>query len=174
MRTTRSPQPRRSADSCGSRLQRHRAVPRFVPDVVSVTILLAITLPLWLLAGFGDWWCHRRTLIHRTSGPRESVLHLVLYLVIAVPLALGLFLRINAPLLVFMVACVCAHSAIALWDSSYSQPRRYISPVEQMIHSHLEMLPVFALGLVLVLHWDAVVNPDWSLVARQHPLPAAW
>jgi hypothetical protein len=139
-----------------------------------VIVLLALTLPLWLLAGLGDWWCHRRTLIQRTSGPRESVLHLVLYLVIAVPVALGLFLEINAPLLAFMAVCLCAHSAVSLWDSSYSQPRRYISPVEQMIHSHLEMLPVFALALVVVLHWDAVVHPEWALVTRAAPLPGAW
>jgi len=142
--------------------------------VLSVIVLLALTLPLWLLAGFGDWWCHRRTLIHRTSGARESVLHLLLYLVIAVPIVLGLYLQISALLLVFMAVCVCAHSAIALWDSSYSQPRRYISPVEQMIHSHLEMLPVFAFGLVAVLHWEAVANADWTLAAREHPLPGAW
>ena len=43
-----------------------------------------------------------------------------------------------------------------------------------MIHSHLEMLPVFALGLVVALHWKAVVNPDWSLVTREHPLPGPW
>ena len=136
--------------------------------------LLALTLPLWLLAGLGDWWCHRHTLIHRTSGAPESAFHLALYLVIAVPLALGLFLEINAALLAFMSVCVCAHSGISLWDSSYSQPRRYISPVEQMIHSHLEMLPVFALGLVVVMNWEAVVNPDWSLATREQPLPYTW
>jgi hypothetical protein len=36
------------------------------------------------------------------------------------------------------------------------------------------MLPVFALGLVVVLHWEAVVNARWSLGARAHPLPGAW
>jgi hypothetical protein len=142
--------------------------------VLSVIALLALTLPVWLLAGFGDWWCHRRTRIDRTSGARESVLHVLLYLVIAVPVVLGLFLEITALLLVFMAVCVCAHSALSLWDSSYSQPRRYISPVEQMIHSHLEMLPVFALGLVVALHWDAVAHPRWSLGARENPLPGAW
>ncbi len=139
-----------------------------------LTVLLALTLPLWLLAGMGDWLCHRRTLIERTSGARESVLHLALYLVIAVPVALGLFLEVNALLLVFMVLCVLTHSAIAFWDTSYSQPRRYISPVEQMIHSHLEMLPVFALALTITLNWDAVMEPRWALATREHPLPATW
>lgn len=139
-----------------------------------MTLLLAIALPLGLLAGFGDWLCHRRTAIQVTAGPRESALHLVLYLVIAVPVALGLFLELTLPLLLFMTACVLAHSAVSLWDTSYAQPRRHISPLEQMIHSHLEMLPVFALAIVIVLHWHAVIEPRWELRARTQPLPGAW
>lgn len=139
-----------------------------------LTFLLALTLPLWLLAGMGDWLCHRRTSIERTSGARESILHIALYLVIAVPVVLGLFLEVNASLLMFMVLCVLTHSAISLWDTSYSQPRRYISPVEQMIHSHLEMLPGFALALTITLHWDAVMEPRWAPAIRENPLPAMW
>lgn len=139
-----------------------------------LVLLLALLLPLWLLAGLGDWLCHRRTLIERTAGSSESALHLVLYLLIAVPIALGLFLEVGASLLVFMVLCVAAHSAVSLWDTSYAQPRRFISPIEQLMHSHLEMLPVFALALVLVLHWDAVMDPEWSISSRKQPLPGAW
>lgn len=136
--------------------------------------LLAIALPLWLLAGFGDWLCHRRTLIQRTAGPRESALHLVLYLVIAVPIVLGLFLEVTTALLAFMVLCVLAHSAVSLWDTSFAQPRRHISPLEQMIHSHLEMLPVFGLALVIVMYWSVVTDPRWTLEPRSQPLPQAW
>jgi len=136
--------------------------------------LLCLTLPPWLLAGFADWFCHRRTLIERTAGPRESALHLLLYLSIAVPLGLALFLEINALLLAFMTVCVLAHMAVSLWDTSYAQPRRHISPLEQQIHSYLEMLPVFALALAIVLHWEAVRDPAWSLSVRRQPLPAAW
>ena len=35
-------------------------------------------LPLWLLAGLGDWLCHRRARIERTSGAPESGMHVVL------------------------------------------------------------------------------------------------
>ena len=136
--------------------------------------LLCLTLPPWLLAGFADWFCHRRTLIERTAGPRESALHLLLYLSIAVPLGLALFLEINALLLAFMTVCVLAHMAVSLWDTRYAQPRRHISPLEQQIHSYLEMLPVFALALAIVLHWEAVRDPAWSLSVRRQPLPAAW
>ncbi|HEU5136475.1 MAG TPA: hypothetical protein VFU13_15095 [Steroidobacteraceae bacterium] len=137
-------------------------------------ILLCLTLPPWLLAGFGDWLCHRRSRIERTSGPRESAMHVLLYLLIAAPLAFGLFLEIDATLLAFMAACVVAHTAVSLWDTGFAQPRRHISPLEQHIHSYLEMLPLFALALVFILHWDAVLNPAWTLSARQHALPLAW
>jgi hypothetical protein len=125
--------------------------------------LLFLMLPAWLLAGFGDWFCHRRTSIERTSGPPESALHLLLYLLIAVPIVLGLFLEIDALLLGLMAACVLAHTAVSLWDTSVAQPRRYIAPFEQHIHSYLEMLPLFALALVFVLRRDPVRVPEaWS------------
>jgi hypothetical protein len=136
--------------------------------------LLIVALAIWLLAGCGDWLSHRRTLIERTAGPRESALHVVLYLLIALPIGLGLFLDVSTALLVFMACCVLAHSAVSLWDTHYAQPRRHISALEQMIHSHLEMLPVFGLALVCVLHWQAVVDPHWAFALRTEPLPRAW
>jgi hypothetical protein len=139
-----------------------------------LAVLLGLTLPLWLLAGFGDWLCHRRSRIEQTSGPRESALHLLLYLLVAVPLALGLWLEINALLLLIMAAGVLAHMAASLWDTSFAQPRRHISPLEQQVHSHLEMLPLFALALVCVLHWNAVQQPAWTWALRERPLPDVW
>jgi hypothetical protein len=79
-----------------------------------LTGLLCLTLPLWLLAGLGDWLCHRRSQIQHTTGARESALHLLLYLLIALPIVLALFLAIDAMLLVFMAACVLAHMAVSL------------------------------------------------------------
>jgi hypothetical protein len=159
---------------------RHRVAPIF-PEALSVTdlrslliILLLVTLPAWLLAGFADWLCHRRTLIHRTAGARESMLHLLLYLLIALPIALGLFLEPTALLLALMAAFVVTHSAVSLWDTHYAQPRRFISPVEQLVHSHLEMLPMFGLALVILLEWDAVIHPSWTLAPRARVLPPAW
>ena len=136
--------------------------------------LLSLTLPLWLLAGFGDWLCHRRSRIEQTSGPRESALHLLLYLLVAVPVALGLWLEISASMLLVMTAGVAAHMGVSLWDTSFAQPRRHISPLEQQIHSYLEMVPLFALALVFVLHWDAVQHAAWTWSLRERPLPEAW
>ncbi|HUQ12620.1 MAG TPA: hypothetical protein VM146_20100 [Steroidobacteraceae bacterium] len=131
-------------------------------------------LPAWLLAGAADWLCHRRTEIERTSGATESVWHMVLHAEIAVPLLLGLWLEINAGLLLFMAACVLAHMLTSLSDSRYAQPLRYISPIEQMVHSWLEMLPLFALVLITLLHADAFTDPHWLPAWRAEPLPKAW
>ena len=90
------------------------------------------------------------------------------------PVALALFLESNATLLAFAAVCVVAHTAVSLWDTSVAQPRRYISPLEQQVHSFLEMLPLFALALGLILHWDAVMRPTWELSTREPPLPVAW
>jgi hypothetical protein len=36
------------------------------------------------------------------------------------------------------------------------------------------MLPLFALALTFVLHWDAVVDPVWTVPLREAPLPFKW
>ncbi|HET9864844.1 MAG TPA: hypothetical protein VFP37_15480 [Steroidobacteraceae bacterium] len=136
--------------------------------------LLELMFVAWLLSAFGDWLCHRRTSIETTSGSRESALHVLLHLLIAVPIVLGLFLRIDALVLVLMAAGVIAHMAVSLWDTSDAQPRRFISPLEQQIHSYLEMLPVFALALIVLLHWNEVGQPVWRFERRANALPTSW
>lgn len=131
-------------------------------------------LPAWLLAGAADWLCHRRTEIERTSGRHESALHLLLHAEIAVPAFLALWLEINAGLLLFMAACVFAHMITSLRDTKYAQPRRFISPFEQQVHSWLEMLPLFAVAIVAALHWDALADPRWLPEPRAEPVPAPW
>ena len=125
-------------------------------------------LPAWLAAGFADWLCHRKADIERTSGPRESRLHLLLQLEIAIPVIAALFFEINTLLLAFMTVAVLAHTATSLWDTYVAQPRRHISPVEQHVHSWLDMLPVFALVLVYTLHFPED-PPDWTLRPRATP-----
>lgn len=137
-------------------------------------VLLCMMLPLWLVSGLVDWLCHRRARIDRTAGPRESALHIMLYLLIAVPVVVGLHLEINALLIAFMAVCVLAHMAVSLWDTAYAQPRRYISPLEQHIHSYQDTLPLFALALVCVLHWDALAEPVWSWSIRPQAMPWIW
>jgi hypothetical protein len=121
-------------------------------------ILFWGVLPLWLVAGFADWLLHRRTSIEHTSGFRESTLHALQAVQIGIPLVAGLFFEINSLVLAVMILAVIVHMLTALWDTLYTNPRRYISPLEQHIHSHLEYLPVVAVLLVVLLHWDAFLG----------------
>jgi hypothetical protein len=142
-------------------------------DSLLVSLLAWGVFPLWLAAGGADWLCHRRSRIEETSGTRESWLHVFAFLQIALPTAAALFLQMTALLIVVIGVAVLAHMATSLLDTSYSQPRRHISPLEQQIHSYLEMLPLFAFAIVAVLHAGEWRDPVWRFVARETPLPAA-
>jgi hypothetical protein len=121
-----------------------------------VGALLYFLFPLWLLAGVGDYICHRRTGIERTSGVGESALHVLQAIEVGVPLVAGLFFEINALVLAIMATGVTAHMLTALWDGFYTSKLRRISPLEQHIHSHLEYVPLVALLLLSLLYWDQV------------------
>jgi hypothetical protein len=139
--------------------------------------LLAFIVPLWLLAGFGDWLCHRRQDIAHTSGWRESLLHLLLIGEGGLAVLAGLLLEINATTLALMLACYAAHELTVWVDLRYAAPRRAIPPVEQMLHSLQEVLPLAALLLVALLHWDQFLalfglaaGADWRLALKDPPL----
>jgi hypothetical protein len=147
-------------------------------EALLAAVLFWVILPLWTLAGFADWLCHRRTHIERTSGERESALHIVQFVQILLPTLLGLFFRIDALvlliMLLIMLSAVLAHIATAYRDTAYAAPLRTITPAEQQIHSYLELLPLFAFLLVVVLHWPELRTPDFSLELRREPLPSAY
>jgi hypothetical protein len=67
--------------------------------------LLFFLLPVWIVAGAADWWCHRRAGIER-FGVYEPLLHLTLLSLAGLPILLGLFLATNAPVLLVMIVCM--------------------------------------------------------------------
>lgn len=143
--------------------------------------ILYFFIPLWLLAGFGDWLFHRMTHISETSGAKESALHLLLLGEIGFPMLGGLFLEINALILGMMVLGYLAHEATVLRDLRYTIDKRPIWPGEQMIHSFQEMIPLMLLTLVILLHWDQFVAlitmndaADFQLKWKQNPLPRGY
>jgi hypothetical protein len=56
-------------------------------------------MPLWLGAGLADWYIHRRTRIEDTAGPRESMIHALMFAESHTPALLGLFCEVNASVL---------------------------------------------------------------------------
>jgi hypothetical protein len=141
--------------------------------------LLYFILPLWLAAGFADYLCHRAAHIETTSGYKESLLHLLMFAEIAVPLLAALFFEINALVILFMIAGFIAHEVTALWDVSYAIDKREVTPVEQHVHSFLEMLPLMSMIIVIILHWPQFLalfgaGPEparFSLTLKAEPLP---
>lgn len=141
-------------------------------------VLGFVVYPLWLLAGVADFACHRATDIAHTSGTKESLLHLLQLFLIGLPVLFYLFFDITTLLLAIAAAGVIVHAVVAYWDTAYTHQRREIGPLEQHVHSWLDMLPLVALAIVLLVNSAQVEaalagGGDWSLRRRQSALPAA-
>lgn len=153
-------------------------------DVAEVTriYLLFVVLPLWVLVAAADYLRHRSSAIERTSGIPETLLHFLLLIEAGVAVLAGLFLEINALILLFMLLALVAHELTAYWDVSYAWKRREITPLEQRVHDYLGVIPFMAFSFVLVLHWDAVLlaftapadAANWIITPKQAPLPAGY
>jgi len=145
----------------------------------AVLILMFFILPVWFAAGFADWLCHKATHIESTTGAKESAIHLLMFAEVAVPLLLALFCEINAAVIGIMIVTFFIHEATALWDVSYATSAREVTPIEQHVHSFLEMIPLAAILSVIPLHWSQFMAlfggeaelPEWSLRWKDEPLP---
>lgn len=145
-------------------------------------LLLNVVMPVWLAAGIADWACHRATSIETTTGPKESLMHLLMLSEAAIPVLAGMFLEITAPVLATMMATALLHDATALWDVEYAVTKREVTYIEQHVHSYLEMVPLTAVAFVSVLHWPQVLalfgvgkrRPDWRLRWKRRRLPVAY
>src|SRR3954454_2970096 len=96
------------------------------PAEVTRSILMYFVLPLWLAAGFADYLCHRAAHIERTSGWKESALHLLQFAEMALPILAALFLEITSGVIVLMIGCLILHQATAMWDVSYAAAKREV------------------------------------------------
>jgi hypothetical protein len=136
-------------------------------------------LPLWIAAGFADYLCHRAARIENNAGTPESVLHLVQYALVGIPVTLGLFLEANAGFFLVAALLILLHHAVAFIDLRYADATRKIAPREQMVHSFLELLPITAFLLLASAEWPQFVallgmgpqQPAFAPQVRMMPLP---
>jgi hypothetical protein len=161
--------------------------PRVVPrplgaEAATRRLLIGGVIPLWLGAGMADWYMHRRTHIERTAGTRESVTHLLMAAETGVPVLVALFCEVNAGVLLTSLGGAVLHNVTALYDQIYAEPRRRVGPLEQHIHSYLEVCPLMTAGILTALHWDqavALIRGDRSRTRfaprfqRREPLPTS-
>jgi hypothetical protein len=140
-------------------------------------VLMGAVIPLWVVAGLADWWCHRRTAIARTSGLPENVYHWILLGEAGVALVAVALLEINAAVLLLVFAAFLAHELTTFIELRYTVQHREVRPLEQMIHSFMELLPLVILALLAVMQWDQVLAlfgdgvPDFSLRPKEQPWP---
>ena len=143
------------------------------------TVLLYFVLPLWLLAGFADYLCHRASRIETTSCYKETPLHLLLLSELAMLLLAAIFVEINALIIAAMIVGFVTHQLTALWDTTFASHKRSITPIEQQVHSFLELMPLMAMVIVIILNWPQFLSlwglgsgpARYELALKREPLP---
>ena len=146
-------------------------------DVVQ-GIILYFVLPLWVLTGGADALCHKTEHIERTTGPAESVIHLVMAAEVGAAVLAALFLELTGAVLIFLFVLWLLHEVTSYWDLHYASSRRVVPPWEQRVHDYLAVLPLLALILVALLSWGqvlAIFGLGWcpldsGIRVKAHPL----
>jgi hypothetical protein len=138
-------------------------------------------IPIWTAAGIADWLCHRKTRIEETTGLKETLIHLLMLLEAGVPVTAALLLEIDPPVLATMIAAFFLHEGTAMWDVTYAVTKREVRPIEQHVHSFLELIPLTAVVLVSLLHWPQLkallglrVEPPAPLLLKREPLSGTY
>ena len=140
-------------------------------------VLMYVVLPLWVVAGFIDYLCHRHTHVERANGTLESAIHWLMLGEVGIPLLAAVFLKIDALIMAFMILCLIAHEITGHIDLQIAMRTRNVTAFEQQVHSVLEMMPLTAMLLVFVLHWPQAMAlfgagteaADWSLALKEPP-----
>jgi len=130
---------------------------------------------IWLLAGFGDFLFHRRTDLPHTSGVLESGAHLLQLGLLGAAILLALAFKIGPVTVLLLVVLVTTHACVGYLDTHFAFTRqRTVLPMEQHLHSILDMAPIIALGLLVWSAWPIPVTVDgWNLQIRQPARAAA-
>ena len=144
--------------------------------------MLSFVVPLWIGAGLLDWYWHRKTKIETTSGTKESIIHAMMMSEAGVAVMAGLFLEVNAGVLLLMLSAFGIHELTAFWDVAYASEHRDVRPREQHTHSLLEMLPFCAVSFMIIMHWDQFLAlfgdkrkpARFALEWKKVPLPPAY
>lgn len=127
---------------------------------------------LWLLAGTGDFACHRRTDLPRTSGVAESFAHLLQLGLLGGAILAWLAFDAGRDVLLLMTACVVSHALVGYWDTRIAfARRRVVSPIEQHLHSVLDMAPFIALAWIAWRQWP-VSQGEQGMTLRTPALSA--
>lgn len=146
-----------------------------------INALLYVFLPLWGVAGFVDWCCHRATKIETTSGIKETILHSIMGIQMGLPIILCLVFDVNVLILLICFATWLMHEVVAHMDVRYAAPKREISIWEMHAHTYLGSLPLYMLVSIVLINWEhfiKLITFEWqgeltlTLLSNPHASPA--
>jgi hypothetical protein len=140
-----------------------------------INVILYGLLPLWGVAGFIDWICHRVTQVERTSGLKESLIHSLMGLQLGIPILLCLNFQINVLIILICALMWLMHELVAHYDVHYASPLRTISIWEVHVHNYMATVPLYLFMLILIINWDVTtkaVTLDWRGQFGFHRLSA--
>ncbi|HEY6579108.1 MAG TPA: hypothetical protein VIY09_07275 [Rhizomicrobium sp.] len=140
-------------------------------------VLVYVVLPLWVLSGFADYLCHRAAHMECATGARESVFHWLMLGEAGVALAAATWLEVNALVFVWLIVLLAVHEITSHFDGRYATATRRVTVFEFQIHALLEILPLTALLLLAIMHWQQAealfgfgrTHADWRLVLKPPP-----
>ncbi|ADV28696.1 putative transmembrane protein [Pseudoxanthomonas suwonensis 11-1] len=127
----------------------------------------------WLAAGFVDFTQHRRTDLPHTSGLRESVMHGVQLGLLGLVVLSWLLFAPGLGLRLLLGVLVLLHAVAGYIDTLSAFGRRTITPLEQHVHSVMDMAPWIALGVVVLVQGGAAREAGWPL-QLDPALPRLW
>jgi len=145
-----------------------------------INVLLYVFLPMWGIAGFVDWCCHRATKIEITSGLKESLMHSVMGIQMGIPIILCLLFYVNVLVLIVCIIVYLGHELVAHADVHYAKERREISVWEMHAHTYLGSLPLYMLISIIVINWQQfqlLISFNWAgnmsltLIEEPHGAP---
>lgn len=132
-------------------------------------LLMYAVLPLLIAAAFFDWLCHRATKIEATSGLRENVVHWLMFGQIGTAVMVVAAFETNLAVLLWVGAAFALHELTVWLELRYTVDKREVRPIEQVVHSFMELLPLVAFALLVVL-----AAPDFALRLRREHWPAGY
>jgi hypothetical protein len=145
-------------------------------SILLINVMLYVFLPLWGIAGFADWCCHKATKIEATSGIKESLMHSLMGIQMAIPIMLCLVYYVNVLVLLICIITWISHEIVAHCDVRYASPKREISIWEMHAHTYLGSLPLYMLTSIIVINWDVfqqLITINWvgnmSLIYLDEP-----
>ena len=123
--------------------------------------LAYLGLLVWQCAGLLDFILHRRADLPHTSGLPESSMHLLQLSLVGAAIVLGMLFDSSLALLATVLLLVALHAAVGYADTRQAFRHRPIVPLEQHVHSILDMAPWIGLGLLTFS--DPIEGDDFAV-----------